>query len=104
VAKFALERPDHASMSTEHSISVANAKSSIERTGFYLVKDASDGPTDSEETNETRRNTGKGKLFAQFYNAGYYTRTPQGLEFCFQNTYGDTVRLKISRDHSPLTL
>lgn len=77
-----------ANMSSFRSFSEPEAKSSLERAGFYLIKDNDEGRTDSEDF------TGKGKLFAQFYDAGYYTKTPQGLEFIFQNTWGDTVRFR----------
>lgn len=75
-------------MSSLRSNSAPEAKASIERTGLYLVKDTVE-ETDAEEV------AGKGKRFAQFYNAGYYTKTPQGLDFVFRNTMGDTVRFNI---------
>ncbi len=73
-------------MSSWHS-KATNAKSSIEQTGFSLVKDP-------DEESDVERSAGKGQRFAEFYNAGYYTKTPQGLDFVFQNTMGDTVRFK----------
>lgn len=89
-----------------HVAVAIDAKSSIEQTGSYLVKDADKGTNDAEETRDAVETTdaeettdagkvaGKGRLFAEFYEAGYYTKTPQGLEFVYQNTKGDTVRLK----------
>lgn len=70
--------------------SYSKAKCSIERSGVHLVKDA--------EEPEHGRDTGKGGQFAQFYNDGYYTKTPKGLEFVFQNTIGDNVRVKVGFD------
>ncbi|KAM3549293.1 hypothetical protein ARSEF4850_008934 [Beauveria asiatica] len=72
-------------MSSLRSDSAPEAKASIERAGFYLAKDT-DEETDAEKV------TGKGQRFAQFYNAGYYTKTPQGLDFVFRNIWGDTPR------------
>lgn len=91
-------------MSSLHSTSAVDAKSSIERSGFHLVKDPNEGPKDVDETSDAPRRAGKGKRFAQFYSAGYYTKTPQGLDFVFQNTMGDTVRLKVSLCRRCLTL
>lgn len=73
-------------MSLMSSSSALEARTAIERTGFHLSKD-------TDEESQAGKVTGKGKRFAQFYNAGYYTKTPQGLDFVFQNTLGDTVRL-----------
>lgn len=88
---------NRANMSSPRSNSALEAKASIERSGFYLIKDA------AEET-DAEKMTGKGKLFAQFYNAGYYTKTPQGLDFVFQNTMGDTVRFNERLMYCYLTL
>ncbi|ATY65412.1 hypothetical protein A9K55_002149 [Cordyceps militaris] len=70
-------------MSSSHSDSTLKAKASIERTGVYLVKDA------EEEENNAKEVVGKGRRFARFFNEGYYTRTPQGLDFVFRNTMND---------------
>lgn len=63
----------------------AAANQLIEQAGFYLVKDQEAG--DSEQ----RENATKGTQFAKFYDAGYRTKTPEGLDFIFQNTLGDPV-------------
>ena len=79
------------------SMSAVDARLSIERTGFHVVKDAEEDTNDAEGINDAQKFAGKGKRFAQFYNAGYYTRTPQGLDFVYQNTVGDIVRLEAYR-------
>ncbi|KAJ2992529.1 hypothetical protein NUW58_g2134 [Xylaria curta] len=70
-------------MALAPSLLTADAKLSIERAGFYLIKD--------EETGDAgqRRGVGKGRRFARFYDAGYRTKTPEGLDFVIQNTIGD---------------
>ncbi|CAG9956759.1 unnamed protein product [Clonostachys rosea f. rosea IK726] len=75
-------------MSSQKSYSTIEAKSFIERAGLYIVKDAEDRSNDGKEK-ESRRDVGKGEQFAQFYNNGYLTKTPEGLEFVYQNTIGD---------------
>ncbi|KAJ6782353.1 hypothetical protein PWT90_03428 [Aphanocladium album] len=78
-------------MCSSRSISASEAKLSIERTGCHLVKDADEEADDATET------TGKGTRFALFFNAGYYTKTPQGLDFVFHNSFKDTFWLPGSR-------
>lgn len=63
----------------------------IERAGYYIVKDTESGISDTK-MGDSEGNDGKGRRFARFYNNGYRTKTPEGLEFVYQNTIGDRVR------------
>lgn len=76
-------------MASLQSIPVIDAKSSIERTGLYLVKDRVEQTNDAEGQRDVARSAGKGKGFARFFREGYYTKTPKGLDFVYQNTKGD---------------
>ncbi|KAI0404023.1 hypothetical protein F4802DRAFT_569439 [Xylaria palmicola] len=70
-------------MASAPSLSITDAKLSIERAGFYLVQDKEPGVV------RPRRDAGKGRRFAEFYDAGYRTKTPAGLNFVIQNSIGD---------------
>ncbi|KAH7016275.1 uncharacterized protein B0I36DRAFT_254484 [Microdochium trichocladiopsis] len=74
---------------------VAGAKQSIEQSGLYLVKDQ-----DAEDQTQTEIST-KGRQFALFYDAGYHTKTPEGLDFIIHNTLGDPVVGQIIRSFIP---
>jgi hypothetical protein len=63
-------------------------KQSIEILGLYLVKEPEAMSSEQISTHT------KGRQFAKFYEDGYRTKTPGGLEFIFQNSLGDDVSLK----------
>ncbi|EFY91630.1 hypothetical protein MAC_02220 [Metarhizium acridum CQMa 102] len=75
-------------MSSQISRSTTKAKLSIERAGYHIIKDAEHSKVNIGE-NESQRDMGKGRRFAQFYKEGYKTKTPNGLDFVYQNTIAD---------------
>lgn len=79
-------------MASRDLSSVTRAITSIEQAGFHIVKDTGDETNEAKE-GDTGRKDGKGRRFARFYNNGYRTKTPEGLEFVYQNIIGDRVRM-----------
>lgn len=76
-----------ASVASQSTATAKAGKQSIERSGFYVLKDQ-----ETENSDQGGYST-KGRLFAKFYDEGYRTKTTDGLDFIIRNTLGDIVSL-----------